>query len=165
LLWGCDYGPGTTLVVERAVFDEVGYLDESMPRFEDWEWLMRYAQKYDLVTVHKPLARVFRNSKPAPENVEAATKILLNKYRKDFGAFGWFFERETLARRYLEVAQVYSEGGRNLPKERSYFLKALLNNPFQPPGVYLSTVDAFLGSQLAPGASRLKAKIFRRKNL
>ena len=162
LLWTCDRGPGTTLLVERAVFDEIGLMDEGMPRYEDWDWLIRYAGKYDLATVQKPLARVFRDSKPAPEKVEAATLILLEKYRKNFAAFGWRYERETLARRYLEVAQNYYEGGRNLPKERAYYLKALLSNPFQPAGVYLEAVDALLGSRLRPAASRLKSRVLGR---
>lgn len=42
LYQGCSLGPGATLMCGRQVFDDIGYFDTSLQRFEDWEWLLRY---------------------------------------------------------------------------------------------------------------------------
>ena len=58
IVFGCTISPGTTLLVERSVFHDIGLFDEGLSRLEDWDWLMRYADRYDLVFVPKPLASV-----------------------------------------------------------------------------------------------------------
>jgi glycosyltransferase involved in cell wall biosynthesis len=37
LVWGCFVSPGATLVCARTVFDEIGPLETSLQRFEDWD--------------------------------------------------------------------------------------------------------------------------------
>lgn len=58
MLTGCRVSPGSTLMVERELFDTVGTLNESMRRLEDWEWLLRYTRNYDLLIVPEVLARI-----------------------------------------------------------------------------------------------------------
>jgi glycosyltransferase involved in cell wall biosynthesis len=58
ILFGCSISPGTTLVVDRAAFEVVGPFDESMRRLEDWDWLLRYTQHYDLILVPSELATI-----------------------------------------------------------------------------------------------------------
>ncbi|HLN24549.1 MAG TPA: glycosyltransferase family 2 protein, partial [Patescibacteria group bacterium] len=41
LALGCFLSPGSTLMVERAVFAEVGSVDVGLRRLEDWDWLLR----------------------------------------------------------------------------------------------------------------------------
>jgi hypothetical protein len=71
ILLGCRVSPGTTLLVERHVFDEIGGFDESLRRFEDWDWLLRYVQKYDMEFVPVPLARIYAH----PPNVASAVDV------------------------------------------------------------------------------------------
>lgn len=59
ILFGCAISPGTTLLVKRKVFDEIGLFDERLRRLEDWDWLLRYAQHYDIVFVPEPLANIY----------------------------------------------------------------------------------------------------------
>ncbi|MDX2259998.1 MAG: glycosyltransferase family 2 protein [Hyphomicrobiaceae bacterium] len=40
---GCWMCPGSTLLVERSVFESVGVLDGRLRRLEDYEWLLRFA--------------------------------------------------------------------------------------------------------------------------
>ncbi|HVS14436.1 MAG TPA: PIG-L family deacetylase [Thermoanaerobaculia bacterium] len=49
-----NYLPLHTLLVERALVERVGPFDESLPFFEDWDWLIRLAQE----TALHHLARV-----------------------------------------------------------------------------------------------------------
>ena len=58
LIWGCFVSPGSTLICERGVFEQVGSLDSSLERLEDWDWLLRYAQSYPLGFCSEPLARI-----------------------------------------------------------------------------------------------------------
>ncbi len=58
LVWGCFVSPGSTLVCRSAVFREVGALDISLRRFEDWDWLMRLTRTRPLGFLAEPLARV-----------------------------------------------------------------------------------------------------------
>jgi len=59
ILFGCTISPGTTLLVERRVFDEIGMFDESFRRLEDWDWLLRFAKRHDMVFVATSLADVY----------------------------------------------------------------------------------------------------------
>lgn len=74
--WGCDLSPGSTLMVRRAAFDEVGQFDEELKRLEDWDWLLRFTARHDVGAVEKPLAIV--HSRRPPESapvVEAIAQI------------------------------------------------------------------------------------------
>ena len=57
MLWGCFLSPGTTMLCERRVFDEVGLFDPTLERHEDWDWLFRLTARHDLGYLPEPLAR------------------------------------------------------------------------------------------------------------
>ncbi len=66
ILFGCTIGPGSTLVAERRVFDDVGGFDEAFRRLEDWDWLLRYSERYELAFAEEPLADVYVEATEAP---------------------------------------------------------------------------------------------------
>ena len=43
LVWGCFVSPGSTLMCQADVFADIGPLDTSLERLEDWDWLLRFA--------------------------------------------------------------------------------------------------------------------------
>ena len=59
LAGGCMVSPGSTLVVSAACFRAVGPFDASLRRYEDWDWLLRYAGRHRLGLVHQTLATVY----------------------------------------------------------------------------------------------------------
>lgn len=72
ILFGCTISPGSTLMVERRIFDEIGGFDEAFRRLEDWDWLLRYSERYQMAFVPEPLADVYVTaSKPSPTNQRA----------------------------------------------------------------------------------------------
>jgi glycosyltransferase involved in cell wall biosynthesis len=72
ILFGCTISPGSTLMVERQVFEEIGGFDEAFRRLEDWDWLLRYSERYQMTFVPEPLADVYvMASKPSPTNQRA----------------------------------------------------------------------------------------------
>jgi len=58
MVWGCFVSPGSTLLCKSAIFREVGSLDTSLRRFEDWDWLMRLTRTRRLGFLAEPLARI-----------------------------------------------------------------------------------------------------------
>ncbi len=73
--FGCTISPGSTLVVRRQVFGEIGMFDDAFRRLEDWDWLLRYVNRYDLIFVPTPLADISQTDswhQPNPADVENA---------------------------------------------------------------------------------------------
>lgn len=64
MLNGCYQSPGSTMIVERSVFDEVGLFNENLRRLEDWDWLLRSTQSLDVFNVPIPLARIHASAPP-----------------------------------------------------------------------------------------------------
>jgi len=68
ILFGCTISPGTTLVIDRQVFSELGGFDERLRRLEDWDWLLRFSKCYDVTFIAEPLADVYLTTrKPLPK--------------------------------------------------------------------------------------------------
>ncbi len=51
-----DPGIGTSLLVEKKVFEEIGYYDSTLKRQSDVDWLIRYFKKFNLDVISVPLA-------------------------------------------------------------------------------------------------------------
>lgn len=64
LLMGCRVAPGSSLLFRRTIFEVVGPQDQELRHFEDWDWLLRSAQKFRFIheqtsrTILKPSHRV-----------------------------------------------------------------------------------------------------------
>lgn len=80
LVWGCFVSPGTTLMFERTLFDEVGQLDTDLQRLEDWDWLLRYTQVYALGFLAQPLAKIEASPYLNADRVVAALTRLREKF-------------------------------------------------------------------------------------
>jgi glycosyltransferase involved in cell wall biosynthesis len=80
LVWGCFVSPGSTLVFERGVFDEIGPLDTRLGRLEDWDWLLRYTQTNTLGFIAEPLARIAASAHCDADAVLSALETLRVKH-------------------------------------------------------------------------------------
>jgi glycosyltransferase involved in cell wall biosynthesis len=58
LVWGCFVSPGSTLICERGVLQEIGPFDVRLRRLEDWDLLLRFARTRALGFLASPLARI-----------------------------------------------------------------------------------------------------------
>jgi glycosyltransferase involved in cell wall biosynthesis len=56
LLLHGDCIPTSTIVFRRSCYEQIGGLDESLARAEDYEYLMRLAYSYQLAGIERPLA-------------------------------------------------------------------------------------------------------------
>lgn len=80
-LKGCFISPGTTLMVDRSVYDEIGLYDETLKRLEDWDWLLRYSQQYGFVFTNENCARIYLRASHADSAViQGSLERLVQKY-------------------------------------------------------------------------------------
>src|SRR5262245_54582093 len=85
LALGCDERPGSTLLARRHVFARVGLLDESFHRYEDWDWLLRYATSDGRVlAISTPLAHVHNTRGRLAQQSERSAMQFLDKHRALF---------------------------------------------------------------------------------
>ena len=80
LVWGCFVSPGSTLICEKKLFSEIGPLDSTLRRLEDWDWLLRYVARYELGFLSEPFARI--NASNPPDSsivVDALVRIQQNQ--------------------------------------------------------------------------------------
>jgi glycosyltransferase involved in cell wall biosynthesis len=75
ILFGCTISPGSTLLVERFVFDEIGGFDEGFRRLEDWDWLFRFSMRYDMEFEPDPLAEIYLNWNKPSNGIDTAALV------------------------------------------------------------------------------------------
>lgn len=110
ILFGCTVSPGTTLLVERSVFDEIGLFDEGLRRLEDWDWLLRFVEAYDILVVPKLLATVhasdWEDGRPAgkADVVLQSLHRIRAKHLPRFATWGGPQQRQFRSTLFLEAA-------------------------------------------------------------
>ena len=83
LLNGCFLSQGTTILFEKSIMDQVGWYDTALPRFQDWDWLLRYCQHFNLEVMEEPLAVVNVGAYPSFARVRKSINILYLKHYKE----------------------------------------------------------------------------------
>jgi glycosyltransferase involved in cell wall biosynthesis len=120
VLFGCSCGPGTTLLCRRSVFADVGPLDETLRRLEDWDWLLRLAAKgYRLLASPRVFARVEVGGSARRPDVEAALRLISARHHAESSRQG------AVARRIFE-ASLHVEKAAAAFGEKAY-LQALVS--------------------------------------
>lgn len=161
LALGCRLSPGTTLAVRRACYERVGFYDETMERHEDYDWLLRFVQHFDIGVIGEPLARVRRSGQPSGEIVERANTKLLLRHGELFSSLGRFSGSRASAKLLLEIAVHFARDGNKL-QARAYLRRAVATNPLQRPGMYLRILAGSRGIPFIANLKRLLARLRRR---
>ena len=84
---GCRVSPGATLMAEKSLFEEVGPMNEALPRLEDWEWLLRATRITDLESIEDVLSIVEYSSAGGISyaSVRLSTRMLKRSYLESAG--------------------------------------------------------------------------------
>jgi glycosyltransferase involved in cell wall biosynthesis len=141
LTCGCGLALGTSLLVPRAVYEVVGYYDESLPLLVDLDWLCRYLQAYPLVKLPVPLARYHKSPMRRGEFTEQAIGAFLKKNAGYLSGFKLFERWKIKSQFYAYISQSYEVHG---PQTRFLISRGLclLYNPFQSLRTHLHWVGA-----------------------
>lgn len=129
-LWGCRLCPGTTLMVDRRCFQEIGPFDTRLRRFEDWDWLIRYTRAHPLAVEPSVLASINRGDHPDYAAVVKCVAIMRAKYLGEYYAISRTIGRKFESTLLIETAAAAYYGGRGR-EALGHVLHALLCYPFR----------------------------------
>lgn len=145
LAMDCDLSPGSTQMAARSIFDEIGSFDEALPRFEDWDWLLRYTRRYSICVVSEPLSEIYNLRARLGSVVERSAVIFQNKHRLVFNDLASDDRRDALMNLWLQSANTYAFEHLFWRSLRP-LVKAARQRPFR-------TIHRFLGGALRHGAN------------
>ena len=130
LVWGCNLSPGSTLIAERASFDEIGLFDVTLRRFEDWDWLLRYLRRYPIAIEPEVLACINKDSMPSPSSVLGSLELLRAKHQESLSAQSWLLGRKFRSSLLVEEAAAAFYARRYL-RTAGLLSRALIAYPFR----------------------------------
>jgi glycosyltransferase involved in cell wall biosynthesis len=104
LAFGCGLSPGSTLLTDRSLFDEIGIFDEKMPRLEDWDWLLRATDVSLIGIVNVICANIHVGSYPMYPEVKISTERLHIQQYPRVRRAGWIYGMRFNAAIHLECA-------------------------------------------------------------
>lgn len=159
----CTFGFGTTLVIERATALSLDGFDPSLPRHEDWDWVLRaFEAGHALTVIAEPLARVFATETICLDKFILSTHRFLAKHDAALRKFGAAYRRQVLAHHFESIASLayeqraYSTGHR-------YLFRAVTTWPWRNPlalaAFPVGFIDWLLGTRfIQRGAALLRAR-------
>ncbi len=112
-----------TILAKKECFEKAGMFDENLPRFQDWELVLRLSKHYDFKFIDEPLALCYFTPKSISANSDAlleAFKIIKEKYFKDL-------DSKLLAKHYFRVGNSLCSD-KKFKQGRSYFIKSIRLN-------------------------------------
>ena len=131
LVWGCPLSVGSTLLVRRSVFAEIGGFDTELPRLEDWEWLMRYLPAHRLAVTPESLVIVHKSSDPSRKQVGASLARIRTLHRDAWYRRAWLAGRKFDSTLLIEEAAAAHYEGAN-GSAVALALKAFAAYPLRP---------------------------------
>lgn len=108
LAMDCDLSPGSTQIATRRIFGEIGLLDETLPRFEDWDWLLRYTRRHAIGAIPDPLAEIYNRRARLGETVERSAALFQRKHQSVFRSLPASDRRDALMNLWLQAANTYA---------------------------------------------------------
>ncbi len=142
----CNQAPGSTLLFESSMLDEIGYLDVSMRRYEDWDWILRYGEKHRFLPVDLPLAKVHFSPDRSSIQVETSAKAFISKYSEKLRQFG-SYRNLVISRRWIDVSSYYAREHKIL--KLLYFLaKGFITYPFHSLDVWARVINAWFNIKI-----------------
>ncbi|SEH53902.1 glycosyltransferase family 2 protein [Magnetospirillum fulvum] len=113
ILMGETFSLGSTLLVRREIFDEIGVFNENLTRLQDRDWTLRYLDRYpEFISIDHPLAHIHNSGWPKAETVQASTRALLEANRERITRWDHSAYRLFDASLGFEVAVAHYRSGR-----------------------------------------------------
>jgi glycosyltransferase involved in cell wall biosynthesis len=129
LLLNCDLSPGSTMLARRDAFETTGLLDETLSRFEDWDWLLRYATLGgSIALLPEVLAEVWNRRGRLGRQHEDSARRFIAKHSGLYAALSETDRRQGLCDIWLQVSGTYFFEG-----EYGQALRAALRGATQRP--------------------------------
>jgi glycosyltransferase involved in cell wall biosynthesis len=122
-------GPGYgCLLVPRAWFTQIGFLDESISAFADWDTCISLSKLFEFTTVGEPCVNYYQDDPSAVQKnkreLARSYHYIVEKHQKDMLRF---IGRRGLARHYMTMALFFDDAG-DFSRCRTYMVKAFKND-------------------------------------
>ena len=151
----------STALFKAKIFDEVGLFDEDLIRHQDYEFLVRYFQKYKLAFVNEVLVKVNGHNYPLAQKSEFAKEAYLKKIKKQILLFNKKNQKKIYAHQYFELALLFARE-KNFSKTFFYLKKSgsycVLNYKLYIK-LLLIVIGSFLGVDILSKISIISTKI------
>lgn len=152
LIKGCSLGPGSTLMAERRVFEEIGPLDTTLRRFEDWEWLLRYvAAGGEILVLNTILTHIYNRRGRLSRDTWRAAERLIAKRDAAFPQASPRLRREANFSIWTQVA-----GTAFYARDYPTLLRAVARAVREQPAELVRRVALFLSGRNAQKATEAK---------
>jgi len=116
-----------TVLIKKECFRKGGMFDEKLPRFQDWELVIRLSKYYNFKCIDEPLVISYYTSDSISANNEAlikALKLILSKHFDDFAE-----DKKLLSKCYFSIGHNLCLNN-NFKEGRNYLIKAIKTFPF-----------------------------------
>lgn len=130
LMGDISLGSGSTLLIKKNVFNEIGYYNENYNRNEDVDFMLRYLKLYKLAVTPDCLVIVHgHNSTKSAQYLLDAKVGFLSFFKSEIEKLPRSVSSEVYAKQWLEVARVYSIEG-DVTNTSRFILKSLRHKIF-----------------------------------
>lgn len=140
----------STPVVRRSVLESVGLQDESLRVLEDWDWMLRIAQRHRIHVLPEVLAVIHENGPSDADFTRVATERFLAKHGQEFRAVGRGHFERMASQHWENAARCFFRHSRNR-EGIGCVLRAMAFAPSRNPSVLaalpLAMVDGVLGTR------------------
>ena len=107
LEWGV--GASSTLLFSKSVIDNIGLFDEGFKRHQDWEFLVRFFRRYNILSVREPLVKVNGHSIISGAIIAETKEQYLSKFEADINEFDRDIAQEIYAKHWLKVSATFAK--------------------------------------------------------
>jgi glycosyltransferase involved in cell wall biosynthesis len=113
---GCSLSPGSTLMVAKSFFNDIGPFDNYLRRLEDWDWLIRVSARNSLLIAPDVLADIHVSDQKGGSYlpmVLSALNVIQSRYIDFFSEGGPKLRRRFLSTIHFERAAAFHRVGNN----------------------------------------------------
>ena len=157
----CDLGNGTTLLARRAALLAIGPLDEQLRLYEDWDWMLRFVQRFAYTVVEQPLARVHVSGPRNPHLFATNAEHFLSNHAAEFQRHGPAYAARIRSLHYEYVA-ANALAQREFALGSRYVVKSVASAPLRRPQLLgalpLAGIDAVCGTSLLQRATQKSSR-------
>jgi glycosyltransferase involved in cell wall biosynthesis len=150
----------STPVVRRSILESVGYQDEELRVLEDWDWMLRIAQKYPIHVISEKLTIIHENNPSDPDQTLLSMNYFLAKHHAEFLTGGSVHARYVISQHQENAARTLIRHNR-LNEGAMMLLKSWWNAPLRNPAT-LGAFPLLVIDQMA--GTRLLSEIMARRN-
>lgn len=141
----------STPLVRRSVLESVGGQDEELRVLEDWDWMLRIAQKHSIHVLPEKLTVIHENNPSSPDQTVLSMERFLAKHREEFLRGGAAHAARVISQHEENSARTLLRHGRikaGIKMLWRSWCHAPLRNPSMLAAFPLAALDRIFGANL-----------------